>query len=140
MKTEKTFWIIFIVTVILRLLNIPGHGLLTVLTLGVLGILYFPAGFYFFCDKQLKKQNLVLSIVSGFFLSYIPVGILFKLQHYPAQNVMMMIGLISGLSFLIITYFLRKRSDENLKTYYNNMLIRTLILTVLIIIFFVLPI
>lgn len=139
MKTEKTFWAIFIVAIILRLFNIPGHGLLTVLTLGVLGVLYFPVGFYFFCDKQIKRQNIALSIVSGFFLSYVPIGILFKLQHYPGQKIMMIVGLISGLTFLIVTYFLLRRTSEDLRTYYKNMFLRTLVLAITVTFFAFFP-
>ena len=139
MKTEKTFWFIFIGAFVLRLLNVPGHGILTVFDLGLLSILYFPLSFYFFSDKEIKRQNIALSIVSGVFLSIIPIGIMFKLQHYPGQFLFMIIGLVSGLTLFVLTYILRKKCNDDLQTYYKNMFKRTLILSVAAIVFTLLP-
>lgn len=60
MKTEKTFWFIFLGASILKLLNVHGGGVLMILDSLLLSILYFPASFYFFCDKQIKRQNIAL--------------------------------------------------------------------------------
>ena len=139
MKTEKIFWYIFIGSFILRLLNIPGHGLLTVLDLSLLSLLYFPVGFYFFCDKKIQTQNIALSIVSGLFLSIIPIGIMFKLQHYQGKDIFMIMGLASGVIFFIITYFLRKKSSDELRVYYKNMFLRTLVLSIAVLFFILLP-
>jgi hypothetical protein len=139
MKTEKIFWALFIVAFILRLLNIPRYGVLTVLTLSLLSLIYFPAGFYFFCDKNIKQQNIALSIISGIFLSIIPLGILFKLQHYPGGGFITIIGSVAGISFIVITYFIQNKSSEKLHTYYKNMSLRTLVLTIAIIFFTLLP-
>ena len=72
MKTEKTFIGIFLLALILKFNNIPGSSVLLILSLGVISILYLPLAFYFFSDKSLKNQNIVLSITGGMALALMP--------------------------------------------------------------------
>ncbi len=139
MKTEKTFTIIFIIGLIFTLLHWPGGGITLVISLATISILYFPAAFYFFCDKAIKKQNLALSIISGIFLSLIPLGILFKLMFWPGGHLYLLIGTVSTPIILTVVYFLKSRSTEDLSTYYKNMFLRTTILSVLTITFYLIP-
>jgi len=139
MKTEKTFWIIFVIAFILKLLNIPGNGILTVFSLFLLGILYWPACMYFFCDKKFKRQNLVFTAISGMFLAVIPIGILFKIQNYAGKENFLILGMIGGIGILIATYILKKKSSDELLKYYKNMLLRSIVLTVAIILFTFIP-
>ena len=53
MKTEKALSIVFIISLIFKLMHWPGAGPLMVLSLLGLGLCYFPFGFYFFSDKNL---------------------------------------------------------------------------------------
>src|ERR1700751_1113349 len=96
MKTEKTIGIIFLAGLILKVLHLPLGSVTVVLALGALGVLYFPAAFYFFCDKTIEKQNLGLSIVAGLLLAMVPVGILFKLQYWPGAQVYLLAGAIAA--------------------------------------------
>ncbi|MDF2435669.1 MAG: hypothetical protein K0Q95_45 [Bacteroidota bacterium] len=125
MKTEKTLALLFFIGVLFKVMHWPGAGPLIVVSLSTLAILYFPLAFYFFCDKTIKHQNLPLSVVSGFFLSIIPIGLAFKLQHWPGAQIYLLIGIITSPIILTTVYVLRERAPINLSVYYNNMLKRT---------------
>ncbi len=131
MKTEKILSIVFIAGILFKLMHWPGGAVLLVLSLMTLAILYFPAAFYFFCDKVTKNQNLPLSVISGFFLSIIPIGILFKVQYWPGGQAYMLVGAVTAPVILAVTYFLKSKAPEELSVYYKNMIKRTAILTVL---------
>lgn len=139
MKTEKTFAIIFLVGLIFKLLHWPGASVILIISLSTIAMLYFPASFYFFCDKVIKRQNLALSIVSGLFLSFIPLGILFKIMYWPGGQFYLLIGTVTPPIILTILYFLKSRTTDDLTTYYKNMYARTIILTVLTITFYLIP-
>lgn len=139
MKTEKTLAFIFIIGIIFKLLHWTGGNIIIVFSLFTIAIMYFPAAFYFFCDKDVKRQNITLSIISGFFLSVIPVGILFKIQYWQGSQIYLLTGIVATPIILILVYFLRSKATEDLKTYYKNMFARTIILTILTITFYLLP-
>ena len=139
MKTEKIFTLIFLGGLVFRALHWPGGGIISTISLMSIAILYFPAGFYFFCDKMISRQNLALSIISGFFLSYIPMGILFTIMHWPGAQIVLLVGMIAAPVFLVVTYILKNKATEDLTTYFNNMLLRISVLTILSIVFFLIP-
>ena len=139
MKTEKIFTVIFLGGLVFRAFHWPGGGIISTISLMSIAIIYFPAGFYFFCDKNINRQNLALSIVSGFFLSIIPIGILFKMMHWPGAQIYLLTGMVSAPIFLIVTYILKNKATEDLTIYFNNMLLRTSVLTILSIVFFLIP-
>jgi hypothetical protein len=111
--------------------NIPGGGILIVLSLSVLAILYFPLAFYFFSDKTIKAQNLPLSIISGFFLSLAPIGIMFKLQFWPSYSMLLIAAFMFSIVFAFIGYFYKKESADNLVIYYRQFFSRAITLTIL---------
>lgn len=67
MRTEKTFALILLASLILRVFGIPGASMLIVFASLALTLLYFPGAFYFFSDRGIKNQNIALSISSGIF-------------------------------------------------------------------------
>lgn len=131
MKTEKSFTVVFLIGLIFKFLHFPGGAVLLIISLTIIAMLYFPMAFYFFSDRELKRQNLALSIVSGFFLSLVPIGIMFKLQYWPGAQLNLLIGTFSALIILAITYFLKSKSSDDLKTYYKNLFLRTTVLLTL---------
>ena len=140
MKTEKGLFISFIIGLLFRyILHLPGASLLIVISLSLLATLYFPAAFYFFCDKKIKKQNLPLSIISGLFLSIISIGILFKIQYWPGANFHLLIGTVTAPIILGVTYFLKKKASDELKTYFKNMTVRLVTLSILTILLYLTP-
>lgn len=139
MKTEKTLTFIFLTGIILKLIHWPGGSLLVIMSLSLLSLLYFPASFYFFRDKDFKTQNLIFSIVSGLFLSIAPIGIMFKLQFWPGSKDILNMAIISTPTILIISYFLKSKSPDHLITYYKNQIRRSIVLTFITILFFLTP-
>lgn len=139
MRTEKTLAVIFLIGLVLKLFHVPGEGILAVLVLSIIAMLYFPGAFYFFSDKDINRQNLPLSIVSGLFLALIPIGILFKTMYWPGGQTYLLVGSIAAPIILAIVIFLKSRAPEELKTYYKNMVQRTSVLAVLSLVFYLIP-
>ena len=77
MRTETGLTALFLIGIFFKLMHWEGAGVMLTLSLGGLAMVYFPAAFFFFSDKSIKNQNLPLSIIAGFLLSIVPVGILF---------------------------------------------------------------
>lgn len=136
MRTEIALTFLFVLGLIGKLLHLDGANILLLSSLLTISLLYFPAAFYFFCDKVIKRQNLLFSLIAGSFLSLIPVGILFKIMHWPGDKPMLFIGMVSAPVLLAITYFLQSKKPEYLLTYYQNMLWRTGILTLATFLFY----
>ena len=102
MKTEKVFACIILVALLMKLVYIPFSGPLLVLSISTLSLFYFPLGFYFL-NVNSSTKNMGLSIVAGFLLATIPVGILFKIMSWPSANQMLIAGIFSSaLLFVII--------------------------------------
>lgn len=139
MKTEKILAFIFLIGLIFKFMNWAGHGIILVTSLPLLTLLYFPGAFYFFCDKIIKRQNLALSILSGFFFSFIPIGILFKLMYWPGGQLPLLVGAISAMILLAVVYSLKSKAVTELAVYYRNMLLRTVVLTLLASFFYIVP-
>jgi hypothetical protein len=138
-RTEKTLTILFLIGLIFKLLHWPGAGIILVISLSTIAMLYFPAAFYFFCDKVIKRQNLALSIISGLFLSLIPLGILFKIMYWPGGQMYLLIGSVTAPIILTVIYFMKSKTTDELATYYKNMFVRTVVLMVLTITFYLIP-
>ena len=139
MKTEKIVAVIFLVGLLFKLMLWPFGGVLVVISLGGIGMMYFPGAFYFFSDKNISRQNIALSIISGLFLAFVVLGILFKLQYWPGSHLYLLIGTYTSPVLLIITYILKSTSTEELKRYYSSMLLRIGVLTLLSLLFFLTP-
>lgn len=139
MKTEKVIATVFLIAILFKLLHWPGGGPLTALSLYALSIMYFPAAFYFFSDKNLKTQNLALSIIGGLFLCITPIGIMFKMLNWPGAYVMIKDAVFTAPLVLIVTYLIKRKAPEYLNVYYKHMIIRSLVLTVLAFLFYLIP-
>lgn len=139
MKTEKVFGAILLTGLTFRFMHWPFAGPLLVVGIGILGILYLAGSFYFFSDETIKRQNLVLSIISGFFLMNACNGILFKLMFWPFSGPLLMIAATTVPVLLIITFVLRSTAATELMTYYNNMIIRLSIISFIATVLFFTP-
>ena len=139
MKTEKIIAIFVLLGFVFKIFHVSGASVITIVSLSAMATIYFGGGFYFFCDKHIKNQNIAISIVTGVLLSIVLVGILFKLMIWPGSEFNLIIGIISLPILLIITFILKSRVKENLKMYYKNMLIRIFTWTILVYIFFFIP-
>jgi len=128
-KLEIGIFIAIIIGLVLKLLHLPGTGILLVILLSTLSIFYLGGSWYLF--KQ-EKQNLPISIITGLVFSIAMVGILFKIQIWPGAKGMLSIANI-GIIIMFLTsgllYSLTK--DIDMKQYYKTMLMRLLMITVL---------
>ena len=103
-----------------------GGGLMITVALLTFSIVYFPFCFYFFCDKKIKNQNMLLTVITGIFLLPLaPSAVLFALQHWDGASILLITGIIGALISLGVTLYLRRSSPAELATYYRNMVIRT---------------
>ncbi|WP_284651160.1 GldL-related protein [Flavobacterium terrisoli] len=128
MRTEKIVFGIFILGFILRMFHIPGGSILPVLSMALLSLFYFPAGFYFLSDKKIDNKTVGFSVVSGFTLSITVLGILFKIMDWTGAFFMLVTGLVSLLPIAIISYVnYTKPKLEELQNYYKNIFIRVMI-------------
>jgi|SRR6185437_10689589 len=140
MRTEKVIACLFVIGLLFKfVLHFPGGGIILVVSLMLLSLIYCPLAFYFFSDKEIKKQNLALSIVSGFFLAIVPMGILFKIMYWPGSETQLFICIITVPIILGIIYYLKNKALPELTTYYKNMLLRTFVLSILAAILYATP-
>lgn len=139
MKTEKVLLALFIISLIFKLMHWPGAGPIMILSLLILALCYFPFGFYFFSDKNLKTQKIGISLVFGWLLSICIVGILFKLMFWPGSGMMLLIGSMTAAILLVVSFMLFQNSTPELKNYHKNLLTRTLVLFVVSFACLVLP-
>ena len=149
MKTlEKILGLVGIIALILKLGLLPGSSLLIVVSLTVLGCIYFLFGFALFNGirlrailktdsyKGLSLARVIGSIGLGMGLAAICIGMLFKLQHWPGGDSNIAAGLGVTLIILIIASikFIQSRSD-----YYKYIYPRILIIGSLGLFFALLP-
>ncbi len=139
MKTEKILALLALTGVILKFFHLEGATSLVFSSLFLLSVLYFPAAFYFFPDKDMKQQNLALSIVAGIFLSVVPIGILFKIQHWEGAQLYLSVGLVTIIVLLFVTYLLKTKAPLDLQIYYQNLIVRLVTLGVLSAVFYLIP-
>lgn len=137
-RIELVFSAIAFAGIMLKLVLIPGGAALTVIGLSGLCLLYFCLSFAIFnrisLRQALKKQaysgispnRLLGSIATGFALSLLLTGILFKLQFWPGANTNIAIGLFSILCILIVGI---ARFSASAADYYKMISRRILILS-----------
>lgn len=130
-NTEKAVIGIALVGTLFKLQHWPGASILLVIGLSSLATLYFPMGFYFLTNKSEK----IAAAVSGLFLSLVPIGIMFKVQHWPGASVMLSAAMVSVPLVYLALFFMRNKAKPLSLPFYNSMLLRT---TFLILILFIL--
>jgi len=102
--------------------------------------LYFPFGFYFLSDKNIKT-NTVTSIIFGWLLSITFISILFRVMHWPGAFVMAICGTFLSIPLVIYSYLKFQKSNSEDLNYFKKLLIRSIILSIIstLFIFFKLP-
>src|SRR5690606_3857839 len=109
--------------------HVSGGDEIMAFTLVTLSIAHFFFGFYLFSDQNIRTQNLLISIISGMFLSMSLAGILFKLQYWPGAGILSLFGFMFSTVILMVTIIMMVTgSSAKLKVYYLNMIIRSSIL------------
>lgn len=135
-KTEIVLLILTLIALGMNFFIIPFGGVLSIFFIGMLSMIYFAFGFAVFNNIRLrnvfKSENysgigslrMIGAIGTGFSLSIVTIGILFKFQLWPGANANLAVGLL-GLAMIgiigLIKYFFKK-SD-----YIRKILVRTLL-------------
>jgi hypothetical protein len=142
MKTERVYACLFVLMFLGKMLHLPVSGLIIILTGCVTALSYFFAGFYFFCDEQLKRQNIVLSVIAGICLSVVPLAITYRLEleFWPYSDFLLLVSAILSLFILVLTWFLKKSAKEELNQYYKNMFSRSLALFIVSVALYIIPV
>ena len=139
MKIESVFAAVIILFLILKYLEVPGSNMILVLAMFSLSFMYLLIAFYLFCDKKLANQNLAFSIFSGISLAIAPLGVLYKLMIWDGGQRLILSGSLISIVILVIAYFLKSKAQDNLKIYYDNMILRTAILTLVSLVLYITP-
>lgn len=142
--TEKILGILFLIGIILNLALIPGGSTLTILAGGGLAMIYPLIGFFVINDlrinqllkggfKNIKPLHIVGAIFTGMAMSMLLIGLIFKLMMWPGASFMVIVGVFSSLSIVVIAgvkYILSK------SVYYRRVLIRLVPLSVVVLLLF----
>lgn len=131
MRTERILFIFFVLGLLLKFSDLPFAGPLLVVTLPTIAMLYCPGAFYFFSDKEISRQNIPLSVGAGLVLSIVTIGILFKLMYWPGAQSQLFLGVVLAPIVFILVLVFQSKAKEELKKYYQQMVLRMTIWTVL---------
>lgn len=105
---------------ILKLFHIVGGGIFVVFSMTTLSVLFFPFGLLLFNNISLSKSfrnesyigisplRIIATIANGIALSYLSLGLLFKIQHYAGANLLLIVGLFATL-IVSVFYFIQNK-------------------------------
>lgn len=133
---EKIFGLLAIVSLILKFFMVSYSGMIFIVSMTSLTLLYYPLGFVFFNDIDLRKTfkieaykgkstiRIIGTIGLGLSLSILCNGILFKLNGYPLSNTTLIIGvLFTSIALLIVVYLFLKTKSNFYKEILNRIAI-----------------
>ena len=147
-KTEIILGAIAIIALTIQLLNLPGGGILTVLTLSTVSTMYMFLSFALFNDIRLRKifkkdsykgistTRILGAILTGLALSITTIGLLFKFQSWPWASFPLRFGLFGLLIGLIVGLIKYQRTKSD---YYTKIFKRIAIYGGLGLILMILP-
>lgn len=116
---EKILMILMLIVIFMKLYLLSGGSSLASISMTVLSLIYFPFGFAFLGQiplrkiftKNMYKEMTLMNIISvngtGLSLSFICVGILYKLNSWPYANEYIVFGL-AGLVIILVVALFRK--------------------------------
>jgi hypothetical protein len=154
MKTESVLAAIVALALFFKFILLwPIANQLIILSLSILSMIYMFGSVYFFSYKKVNHQNFAVTILGGLGMSVALTGIMFKVMYWPGAQPMILISLMSIVPILIISLvsgnnlvlsptITREEEIEkisNLINYYKNLRIRTIVITLCTILFFITP-
>ncbi|MCG3167030.1 MAG: hypothetical protein POELPBGB_02813 [Bacteroidia bacterium] len=128
-RIERIIIVIGIIGALFKIQHWPGANIMIALSLITLAIIYFPLGFYFLGNNSEK----MVAVVSGLFLSLIPVSILFKHLHWPGAFALVVAAVVTSPLVLATLLYLRRNAAAATMSFYNSMILRTALLILLMI-------
>ena len=145
---EKIIIVLALVGTLFKLFLVSGGGLIVVVSYTALSTLYFYFGFALFNNIRLrhvfKKESyvgvssgrIIGGIAMGISFSICLIGMLFKVQYWPGEGVMLMAGMFTGVLVLIPSIF---KFLKNREEYYKKALVRGSVLVGISTILFLTP-
>ena len=142
---EKVLAALVLLSIIMKLSHLQGAGILFVVSVGLLADVYLLLGFALFNDISFKKifkkksyeglsiLRIIGSVAAGYAFAVALIGILFKIQHYPGANLMLIVGFIFTMLAVIISVIKYISKGSN---FYIGILKRAIILFALSIFLF----
>ncbi|MDA3954335.1 MAG: hypothetical protein PF485_11875 [Bacteroidales bacterium] len=106
------------IAAVAKIMHWPGASLLILLSTFIVSTIFFPAVLYvWYKEVFLKKHGfiVILTFFAGFTFMY---GTLFKIQHWPFANILLIIGeLLTIITIIIggITYLISKPTSKDRK-------------------------
>lgn len=112
---EKVLAALILLSIIMKLSHLQGASVLFVVSVGSLSNVYYFLSIGLFNDISFKKMfkkksyegistlRIIGSVAAGFAFSIAIIGILFKIQHYPGANMMLILGFASSLIVIVIS-------------------------------------
>jgi len=128
-RLEKISAIVVLISLIMKLLLIPGGNTLFTLSLSLIACIYYPLGFAFFNQIRLRQafekktykdisvKRIVGGVGTGIALAITIVGILFKFQLWYGASTNLRIGLFLALIILVISLvkFIKSKDEYYLR-------------------------
>ncbi len=124
-KAEIYLALLALLAIIFKLALIPGAGILTVLSLSILGMMYYFLGFAFFNGIKLREifkrssyknitaAKIIGAVLAGWVLSMTLIGIMFRLQFYPGGHNMLFFGLLGMMGVIVVSIIARLIAGES---------------------------
>ncbi len=135
---ERVAIVLLSIGVILKTSQIQGGDIIMVSALAILCLLYFPLGFYSLKIANLGHQFIIPSILYGFVLATMIVGLFFKLMILPGGDAWQVINApVWVLVFAFLMYKYLKATDA--KSYYKSILTKYIFLIILNLILYIFP-
>ena len=147
-KAEIIFATLSIIALVLKLLLVPGSGILSVLSISILSVIYMYLSFALFNGIRgknifkkdsyaaISRMRIIGAIGAGLALSITTIGLLFKIQSWPGASFNLGIGLLS-LFIVAVIGIIRYRQYKS--EYYTKIFKRVAVVGGLGLIFFFIP-
>ena len=124
-KFELIVGLIAILGIFLKILHLPGSGILIMLTFAILSLFYYVFSFALFNGIELRDvfknafykdtnaKRMIGAVGLGWTLSVIILGVLFKLQFFSGANMLLQRGLVTLvlILFIAIIFYFRNKAD-----------------------------
>lgn len=117
-KLEIFSWFMFVVGIIFRALHFPVSSLLVVISLSVLSILYFIGSYFLFTAKtdtpggSSSTIEILNTIFTGLILAAVVIGVMFKVQIWPASQDLLGSSLLALGVLLVFQLAMKSRLEK----------------------------
>ncbi|MFN8208955.1 MAG: hypothetical protein U0T82_16335 [Bacteroidales bacterium] len=118
LKYEAFLILAIALCLLLVFLDIPFHGIITVLVLSSIAVVYFFSAFAPDSDPEATGWENFIGKLTGFTSAVLLIGILYKIQHWPGSEIMIILGMTTmgfTVVFTLIRWLRKPEQSSNLK-------------------------